>query len=147
MELLTCLTEAITITSRNGATDLRPPPATKGPDVRPPDRFSGEDSALLKPFLAQCRMNFLASPSRFADERSKVIFAGSYLSLVAQAWFEPFVFAEEGASSDLFRSFARFEEELARMFGNPDEVASMERKIHSLHMAEHHHASCYITDF
>jgi hypothetical protein len=92
-------------------------------------------------------MCFLANPTRFADERSKVVFAGSYLSSVAQAWFEPFVFAEEGAASGLFRSFARFEEELTRMFGNPDEVASAERKIRALRMAEHHHASRYVTDF
>jgi hypothetical protein len=147
MDLLTRLTDAVTISPRNSTTDSRPPPNTKGPDVRPPDRFSGEDSALLKPFLAQCRMNFLANPSRFADEPSKVVFAGSYLSSVAQAWFEPFVFAEEGTASGLFQSFARFEEELARMFGDPNEVASAERKIRSLRMAEHHHASRYVTDF
>jgi hypothetical protein len=92
-------------------------------------------------------MNFLANPSRFVDEPSKVVFAGSYLSSVAQAWFEPFVFAEEGTASGLFQSFAGFEEELSRMFGDPNEVASAERKIRSLHMAEHHHAPRYVTDF
>jgi hypothetical protein len=147
MDLLTRLTDAVTISPRNSSPDSRPPSNTKGPDVRPPDRFSGEDSALLKPFLAQCRMNFLANPSRFADEPSKVVFAGSYLSSVAQAWFEPFIFAEEGTAVGLFQSFARFEEELARMFGDPNEVASAERKIRSLRMAEHHHASRYVTDF
>ena len=64
--------------------------------MRPLDRFLGEDSALLKPFLAQCRMCFLTNPTRFADEQSKVVFAGSYLSLVAQAWFELFVFCRGG---------------------------------------------------
>src|SRR4030088_2425636 len=73
MDLLTCLTDAVTISPRNGTTDSQSPPKTRGPDVRPPDRFSGEDSMLLKPFLAQCRMNFLANPSRFADEPSKVV--------------------------------------------------------------------------
>jgi hypothetical protein len=147
MDLLMRLTDAVTVSPRNGTTDSCPPPNAKGPDVRPPDRFSGEDSALLKPFLAQCRMNFLANPSRFADESSKVIFAGSYLSSVAQAWFEPFVFAEEGTASGLFQSFAGFEEELSRMFGDPNEVASAERKIRSLRMVEHHHASRYVTNF
>jgi Retrotransposon gag protein len=147
MDLLTRLTDAVTISPRNGTTDSRPPPSTKGPDVRPPDRFSGEDSTLLKPFLAQCRMNFLANPSRFTDEPSKVVFAGSYLSSVAQAWFEPFVFAEEGTAAGLFQNFAGFEEELTRMFGDPNEVASAERKLRSLRMAEHHHTPRYVTDF
>ena len=33
------------------------------------------------------------------------------------------------------------------MFGDPNEVATAERRIRSLCMAEHHHASRYVTDF
>src|SRR5712664_3480640 len=72
IEPLMRLTEAVTIAPRNGVMDVRSQSTVKGPDVRPPDRFSGENSTLLKPFLAQCRMTFLANPSRFTDEHSRV---------------------------------------------------------------------------
>jgi Retrotransposon gag protein len=44
-------------------------------------------------------------------------------------------------------SWALFEEELHMNFGDPDEVATQECKLHTLKMNDHHHVLRYINQF
>lgn len=119
----------------------------KGIDVRTPDTFKGDDPSKLRPFLAQCRMMFRANPKKFPDQQSQVLYAASYLEAVAQAWFEPYLFAQEEETPEFLTSFSKFEEELTTLFGDPDAVATAEYKINKLHMKENHQVSKYITLF
>ena len=55
---------------------------------RAPEAFSGTDPHKLRNFLAQCELNFLASPNKFKTDQKKVLYAFSYLSDGALEWFE-----------------------------------------------------------
>ena len=53
-----------------------------------PDTFDGSDPHKLNYFLFQCRLFFRANPSQFSTNEEKINFAMTYLSGVAQDWFE-----------------------------------------------------------
>ena len=52
------------------------------------DTFNSSDSHKLNHFLFQCRLFFHANPSQFSTNEEKINFAMTYLSGVAQDWFE-----------------------------------------------------------
>jgi Ty3 transposon capsid-like protein len=121
----------------------------RGTSVRPPDKFTGTDRSKLRTFLAQCRMAFLANPSKYPTERSKVMYSASYFDSVALSWFEPFLFMDNDDQNlpSFMNSFKNFESELTSLFGDPDAVATAEHKLHKLKMKEDHQVSRYITNF
>jgi len=53
-----------------------------------PDIFDGSDPHKLNYFLFQCRLFFCANPLQFSTNEEKINFALTYLSSVAQDWFE-----------------------------------------------------------
>ena len=53
-----------------------------------PDTFNGSDPHKLNHFLFQCRLFFYANPSQFSTDEKKINFVMTYLSGVAQDWFE-----------------------------------------------------------
>jgi len=53
-----------------------------------PDTFDGSDPHKLNHFLFQCQLFFHANPSQFSTDEEKINFAMTYLSGVAQDWFE-----------------------------------------------------------
>jgi Retrotransposon gag protein len=125
------------------------PDEPKGTTVRSPDKFSGIDRSKLRPFLSQCRMAFLANPGRFQAEKTKIMFAASYLDSVALAWFEPFLFIDANSSNypSFLSSFVDFEKELTSLFGDPDAIATAEHKLDQLKMKENYQVTRYITEF
>jgi len=56
--------------------------------ARIPDTFNGSDPHKLNHFLFQCRLFFHANPLQFSTNEEKINFAMTYLSSVAQDWFE-----------------------------------------------------------
>ena len=54
-----------------------------------PDQFNGSDPQKLCMFLVQCELNFQDRPRSFDNDRTKVIYAQSYLKGMALDWFEP----------------------------------------------------------
>jgi len=52
------------------------------------DTFNGSDPHKLNHFLFQCRLFFHANPSQFSTDEEKINFVMTYLSGVAQDWFE-----------------------------------------------------------
>ena len=56
--------------------------------ARIPDIFNGSDPHKLNHFLFQCRLFFRANPLQFSTDEEKINFALTYLSGVAQDWFE-----------------------------------------------------------
>ena len=53
-----------------------------------PDTFNGSDPHKLNHFLFQCRLFFHTNPSQFFTDEEKINFAMTYLSSIAQDWFE-----------------------------------------------------------
>ena len=52
------------------------------------DTFDGSDPHKLNHFLFQCQLFFHANPLQFSTNEEKINFAMTYLSSVAQDWFE-----------------------------------------------------------
>lgn len=134
MDLLARLTNKVTASSE---------PSDKGPEARKPDTFDGHDRTKLRDFLRQCRVVFLTHEHRFRDDRKKILYCGSYLTGVAAKWFEPYI----GGDSPLLNNWPLFSERLVEMFGEPDEVASAERKLQQLRMRHNDKVAEYITSF
>ena len=140
--LLERLTEAV-ISKPNEITDLIP---TKGPDARSPDKFDGSNPSRLRPFLSQCRLVFLNHSKRFATDRAKVLYAGSYLSGVAADWFEPFT-RDEGAEAVVLNNWQLFQDRLEEVFGDSNAEATAEYRLSTLRMKSDEQISSYITRF
>jgi len=55
-----------------------------------PPIFSGDRKDLLS-FLTKCQIKFYGQPSRFLDERSKILYMGSRLEGPTYSWFQPLI--------------------------------------------------------
>jgi len=71
-------------------TNQTPGPNTnsRGTKARIPDTFSGTEPNKLNNFLFQCRLYFHAHPAQFDTDIVKINFVMTYLTGVAQDWFE-----------------------------------------------------------
>jgi len=71
-------------------TNQTPAPNTnsRGTKAHIPDTFSGTEPDKLNNFLFQCRLYFCANPVQFDTDIVKINFAMTYLTGVAQDWFE-----------------------------------------------------------
>ena len=71
-------------------TNQTPGPNTNSREtkVRIPDTFSGTEPDKLNNFLFQCRLYFCANLAQFDMDIAKINFAMTYLTGVAQDWFE-----------------------------------------------------------
>ena len=61
---------------------------TRGTKAHIPDTFSGTESNKLNNFLFQCHLYFCANLAQFNMDIVKINFAMTYLTGVAQDWFE-----------------------------------------------------------
>lgn len=113
------------------ATSARPPPE---PKIADPEYFSGS-RPLLIPFLSQCQLKFNGQPSKFPNEASKVLYAGSYLRGPAFTWFQPLLLAANKEPPQIvpeFQSFKAFSKSISAVYGDPDLEASAERRLNVL---------------
>ena len=71
-------------------TNQTPGPNTnsRGTKAHIPDTFSGTEPDKLNNFLFQCRLYFCANPAQFDTDIAKINFTMTYLTGVAQNWFE-----------------------------------------------------------
>ena len=71
-------------------TNQTPAPNTnlRGTKAHISDTFSGTEPNKLNNFLFQCRLYFRANPAQFNTDIAKINFAMTYLTGVAQDWFE-----------------------------------------------------------
>jgi hypothetical protein len=105
------------------------------PKIPDPPLFSGEQKDLL-PFLTKCQIKFDGQPSRFPDEKAKILYAGSRLEGMAFSWFQPLF----STSSDTTKptppelaSFKAFSDALTVIYGDPNLEATAVREIRLLH--------------
>ena len=99
------------------------------PKMNNPAHFDGKRSE-LSDFLTQLRMIFRAQPSKFSTEDSKVMFAASFLRGTAFRWIQPQL--EKDPLPYELSTFSSFAQELKRVFGDPEEVATAERTLTTL---------------
>ena len=66
----------------------RPNTNSRGTKACIPDTFSSTELDKLNNFLFQCRLYFCANPAQFDIDIAKINFAMTYLTGVAQDWFE-----------------------------------------------------------
>lgn len=115
---------------------------SREPKVANPEFFSGARAALTS-FLVQLNMVISLQPTRFGTERTKVMFAGSYLRGTALLWFQPYVGQEP--ADPIMDSFQLFCNKLKELFGDPDEESTAERNLYSL--KQRGSATSYLADF
>ena len=127
-QMMNDMREQIRILERRPTTTSGVHPAQE-PHTSDPEYFDGRRST-LRNFLAQCRIVFLAQPSRFPTERHKVIYASSYLRDVAFAWFQPFLDTiDHEKPNAMLESFVCFSNALQEAFGDPDRKRTAENKL------------------
>jgi len=66
----------------------RPNTNSRGIKARIPDTFSSTEPDKLNNFLFQYRLYFRANPAQFNTDIAKINFTMTYLTGVAQDWFE-----------------------------------------------------------
>jgi hypothetical protein len=98
--------------------------------------FNGDRKELL-PFLTKCQLKFEGQPSRFQNERSKVLYAGTRLEGPAFNWFQPYIkMWPVDTPSDLapadIRDWKTFQQSLTRVYGDPNLEATAERELRRL---------------
>jgi Retrotransposon gag protein len=78
-------------------------------------------------------------------ESAHIIWAGLYLTDMAQQWFQRLIMEPEEPPT--LSSWALFKKELHTYFRDPDEVTTQERKLRALKMNDNHHVLRYINQF
>jgi hypothetical protein len=106
------------------------------PKIPDPPMFTGERKDLL-PFLTKCQIKFDGQPSRFPDEKSKILYTGSRLEGPAFSWFQPLIAPiPDGSTKPTppeLASFKVFSDALTVIYGDPNLEATAEREIRRLH--------------
>lgn len=114
----------------------------KEPHVADPDKYHGARNK-LDDFLAQVTLVIEVQPSRFPNDKSKILYAGSYLRESAGAWFRSVMNMKTKPA--FYFSFDLFCKEMANVFGDPDQMRTAERDIRKLKQVKS--CTAYTADF
>jgi len=131
-------------------TNQTPAPNTnlRGTKAHIPNTFSGTEPDKLNNFLFQCRLYFRANPAHFNMDIAKINFAMTYLTGVAQDWFEMSLNQEDqGILQDWLSDWNLFVDELHRHFGLSDPVGEAANMLNNLCMKPGNKISTYNMDF
>ncbi|SAM05196.1 hypothetical protein [Absidia glauca] len=135
--------ELINMLRTMGLEDRR---VSKEPKVADPQHFNGTSKDLPN-FITQCRMYITLQPSRFPDDKMKVIFMCSYMRGAAFSWVQPHLDNLDTPEEEAFLvNFPLFLQALRDAFGDPDQKKAAEFEISSLHQGEQP-ASTYAAKF
>jgi len=131
-------------------TNQTPAPNTnsRGTKAYIPDTFSGTEPDKLNNFLFQCRLYFHANLAQFDTDIAKINFAITYLTGVAQDWFEVGLNQEDQSIiQDWLSNWNLFVDELRRHFGFSDPVGEAANMLDNLRMKPSNKISTYNVDF
>jgi hypothetical protein len=114
----------------------KPKLSNSEPKIPDPPTFKGDRKELL-PFLTKCQLKFEGQPSQFADDRAKILYAGTRLEGTPFSWFQPLIKLWPAASSSRLapaeiRSWEAFQESLTSIYGDPNLAATADREIRAL---------------
>ena len=106
------------------------------------------DPHKLCTFLMQCKLNFQDCPKSFDNDRTKVIYAQSYLKGMALDWFEPKLLLGNPQFHLLWMdNYSSFMHELHSNFGPHDPVSDAEHRLDNLSMSDNHKITKYVVKF
>ena len=128
-------------TNESLQTRLNPP---KEPKLNDPEEFKG-DRLRLTNFISQCQLKFAGEPSKFPDDRVKILYAGSRLRAEAYSWFQPLLAASETQTPSEFTSFKHFSDALSTIYGDPNLEVTAERELR--HLRQMTTVAAYIAEF
>ena len=131
-------------------TNQTPAPNTnsRGTKARISDTFSGTEPNKLNNFLFQYRLYFHANPAQFDMDIAKINFAMTYLTGVAQNWFEGGLNQEDqGILQDWLSDWNLFVDELHQHFGLSDPVGEAANMLDNLRMKPGNKIFTYNVDF
>jgi len=112
------------------------------------DTFSGTEPDKLNNFLFQCRLYFHANLAQFDTDIVKINFAMTYLTGVAQDWFEVGLNQEDqGILQDWLSNWNLFVDELHRYFGLSDLVGEAANMLDNLRIKPGDKISTYNVNF
>ena len=121
---------------------------SRGTKASIPNTFSGTEPDKLNNFLFQCRLYFHANPVQFNTDIAKINFAMTYLTKVAQDWFEVGLNQEDqGILQNWLSDWNIFVDELHWHFGLLDPVGEAANMLDNLHMKPGNNISTYNVDF
>ena len=121
---------------------------TRGTKAHISNTFSGTEPDKLNNFLFQCRLYFHANPVQFDMDIAKINFAMTYLTGVAQDWFEVGLNQEDqGILQGWLSNWNLFVNELCRHFGLSDPVGEVANMLDNLRMKPGNKISTYNVDF
>ena len=126
----------------------RPNTNSRGTKARIPDTFSSTEPDKLNNFLFQCRLYFHANLAQFDTDIAKINFAITYLTGVAQDWFEIGLNQEDqNILQDWLSDWNLFVDKLHRHFGLLDPVGEVANMLDNLRMKPGNKISTYNVDF
>ena len=113
-----------------------------------PDTFSDTEPDKLNNFLFQCCLYFHTNPAQFDTDIAKINFTMTYLTRVAQDWFEVSLNQEDqGILQDWLSDWNLFVDELCQYFGLLDPVGEVANMLDNLCMKSGNKISTYNVDF
>ena len=118
-------------------TNQTPRPNTNSREIkaRIPNTFSGTKPDKLNNFLFQCRLYFCTNPAQFDTDIVKINFTMTYLTGVAQDWFEVGLNQEDqGILQDWLSNWNLFVDELRQHFGLSDPIGKAANMLDNFHM-------------
>ena len=127
---------------------IRPNTNSRGTKACIPDTFSGTEPDKLNNFLFQCWLYFHANPVQLDTDIVKINFAMTYLTGIAQDWFEVGLNQEDqGILQDWLSDWNLFVDELHRHFGLLDPIGEAANMLDNLRMKPGDKISTYNVDF
>jgi hypothetical protein len=120
------------------------PNVPREPKINDPEEFRG-DRLQLQNFISQCQLKFAGEPSKFTNEKIKILFAGGRLRGEAYSWFQPLLTASQTSTPKEFTSFTTFCDALTTIYGDPNLEITSERELRQLRQTTS--VSAYIAEF
>jgi len=126
---------------------------TEAPKVNPPALFSGERQE-LEVYLTRCEHIFLTQPGKFPSEKSKVLYASTFLDGTAYSWFIPLLHQYSAATVCMdgtipippeFTAWKTYRDSLTALYGDPDLAKTKTREINALKQTTS--VAAYVAEF
>lgn len=123
-----------------------PPSQTPiGPKVAVPDKFNGSCGVKAEVYASQVGLYMMAYPYLFPDDRSKVVFAMSYLTGAASSWAQPMVQDLFEASTSHLVTYDRFTTNFKAMYFDTEKKSKAEKALRALKQTKS--VAAYVHEF
>lgn len=105
----------------------------------------GLERSKFKNFVFECVQQFIAKPVTYREERSKIIYAGSYLEGPAHSHYATLV--QDDPNQPILQTWDLFVDEFQKMFGIPFPESEAQDCLANLRMRDSEQFSTFLTKF